>query len=80
MFTLLIQLIEWFREQNIALATWLPFFPDLKPMDNIWGLHSRMIFANGTLVQTVSDLESMSTPDVQISNRKYLKSHDLNDS
>lgn len=47
----------WFQGQNIPVLAWAPYSPDLNPIENVWGLLARKVYANGRQFQTPDDLK-----------------------
>lgn len=48
---------EFFEEHNVKVMTWPALSPDLNPIENLWGIMSRMIYANGRQFDTVEELK-----------------------
>lgn len=49
---------KWFAEHNIDLLDWPARSPDLNPIENLWGILVRRIYANGDQYETIKDLQS----------------------
>ena len=47
----------WFQANNIPVMEWPPYFPDLNPIENVWGLLARKVYANGRQFYNVNDLK-----------------------
>lgn len=48
----------WFDNKKITLMKWPARSPDLNPMENLWGILSRKVYANGKQYDTVASLKS----------------------
>lgn len=53
-----VPMMEWFRAHGIELFAWPSCSPDLNPMENIWGIMVRRIYANNRQYQTVQELKN----------------------
>lgn len=49
--------MQWFRRHNVKVMEWPALGPDLNPMENLWGILSRDVYANGRQFATVQDLK-----------------------
>ena len=49
---------KWLAENNIPVLKWPPNSPDLNPIENVWGLLTRAVFANGRQFQTKDELKA----------------------
>jgi hypothetical protein len=49
---------EWFASNNIDLIDWPSRSPDLNPIENLWGLLVRRVYANGRQFATAGDLKA----------------------
>ncbi len=47
---------EWFRERNIRVIDWPSLSPDLNPIENLWGILVRLVYANGRQFNSVPEL------------------------
>ncbi|DAZ94377.1 TPA: hypothetical protein N0F65_001111 [Lagenidium giganteum] len=47
---------EFLEEQNITVMSWPSKSPDLNPIENIWGILARAVYAHGRQFQTKDDL------------------------
>lgn len=48
---------KWFFDQKIKILDWPALSPDLNPQENLWGILSRQVYANGRQFNSVSDLK-----------------------
>jgi transposase len=48
----------FFRDQGIPLLNWPARSPDLNPIDNVWAMMSRVVYANGKQYDTVDELRA----------------------
>lgn len=46
----------WFQEKDIDLLDWPACSPDLNPIENLWGILVRRVYANGRQFATVPEL------------------------
>lgn len=46
----------WFLEKEIDLLDWPACSPDLNPIENLWGILARRVYANGRQFDTVAQL------------------------
>lgn len=69
-----VPMMEWFKDKKVELLDWPSCSPDLNPMENLWGIMVRRIYANGRQYQTVEELKNAiqsawdSIPDETIQN------------
>jgi transposase len=47
---------EWLQNNNIKVLKWPANSPDLNPIENIWGILTRVVFANGKQYKGVQEL------------------------
>ncbi|GMF64663.1 unnamed protein product [Phytophthora lilii] len=50
--------MEFFGEQDIQVLDWLSKSPDLNPIENLWSMLSRKVYANGRQFDSVHDLKA----------------------
>ena len=48
----------WLLYQNIKTIDWPAHSPDLNPIENVWGLLARRVYANGRVFSTIDELRS----------------------
>lgn len=46
----------WLESRNIAVLPWVSRSPDLNPIENLWGVLARRVYANGRQFQTEQEL------------------------
>lgn len=49
---------RWFQEKKMKVLDWPPYSPDLNPIENVWGLLARKVYANGKQFDNVRDLKT----------------------
>jgi transposase len=47
---------QYLRDENITVMEWPSLSPDLNPIENIWGVLARAVYAHGRQFTTVEDL------------------------
>ena len=47
---------EYLEDKKIPLLEWPPHSPDLSPIENIWGIMTKKVYANGKTYKNVNDL------------------------
>jgi transposase len=52
-----IKTTRWLNENNISTFDWPSRSPDLNPVENLWGILSRMVYDNGRQFGKVTDLK-----------------------
>ena len=52
---------RWFEAQNIPLLDWPNRSPDLNPMENLWAILARRVYANNKQYETVQELKDVIT-------------------
>lgn len=50
--------MEWFRENEIDLLEWPACSPDLNPIENLWGIIVRRLYANNKKYDTLRELKT----------------------
>ena len=48
----------WLLYQSIKTIDWPAQSPDLNPIENVWGLLARCVYANGMVFSTIDELRS----------------------
>lgn len=49
---------SWFTSKNIEILEWPAISPDLNPIENLWGIMSTRVYANGRQFGTVEELKN----------------------
>ncbi|CAD6193399.1 unnamed protein product [Caenorhabditis auriculariae] len=49
--------LAWFAANNVVLLDWPAFSPDLNPVENLWSVLVRRVYANAKQYTTVNDLK-----------------------
>lgn len=49
---------EWFTSNNISILDWPSLSPDLNPIENVWGLLTRHVYANNRQFSSKEDLKA----------------------
>lgn len=52
-----IPMMEWFQQQSITVVDWPSRSPDLNPIENVWGIMVRRIYAENRQYQNVNELK-----------------------
>lgn len=50
--------LTWLESQHIPFLNWPARSPDLNPIENLWGIMVRAVYANGCQFETVNDLRA----------------------
>lgn len=53
--------LQWLTKENIILLPWPACSPDLNPIENLWGILARRLYANGRQYSSVKELKTMLT-------------------
>lgn len=48
---------QWFASKNLPLLEWPAKSPDLSPIENVWSMLARAVYANGRQFNTIIDLK-----------------------
>ena len=49
---------EWFRTNRVNVMNWPARSPDINPMENVWGLLVRRVYANNQQYESMGDLKA----------------------
>ena len=49
----------WLEQQNITNMVWPAKSSDLNPIENLWGILSREVYANGRQYSSLTELKSV---------------------
>jgi hypothetical protein len=50
--------MSWFESKKIEVMSWPAMSPDLNPIENLWGIVARKVYANGRQFTTIKELKS----------------------
>lgn len=50
--------MEGLRNNRISVMPWPPYSPDLNPIENVWGVLARRVYANGRQFNSTGELRS----------------------
>lgn len=50
--------LQWLTERNITVMPWPPYSPDLNPIENMWGILARRVYAGAKQFDTIEELKS----------------------
>ncbi|CDF35927.1 unnamed protein product [Chondrus crispus] len=62
----------WFIANNINVMSWPARSPDLNPIENVWGVLARAVYAGCRQYNTVDDLKTAVPEEWSKLDRKYL--------
>ena len=48
---------SWLEEQGVTMLEWPSMSPDLNPIENLWGILARRVYANGRQYHSLEDLK-----------------------
>ncbi len=49
--------MSWFKSRNINVMHWLALSPDLNPIENLWGILARAVYADGKQYNSKEELK-----------------------
>lgn len=49
--------VQWFQDNQVQVLQWPARSPDLNPIENLWGILSRRVYANGKQYQSIIELK-----------------------
>ena len=49
--------MQWLRDKNVEVLTWPARSPDLNPIENLWGILARKVYANGRQFDSKNQLK-----------------------
>jgi hypothetical protein len=49
---------NWFQANNVRVLDWPSYSPDLNPIENLWGILVRIVYANGRQFNSVPELRA----------------------
>jgi len=52
---------EWFSSNGVQVMDWPSLSPDLNPLENLWGILSRAVYANGRQYRNIDELKASIT-------------------
>lgn len=50
--------VEWFQAKNVNVLRWPARSPDITPIENLWGIIVRRVYANGRQFDNVGSLKA----------------------
>ncbi|CAF2149472.1 unnamed protein product [Rotaria magnacalcarata] len=50
--------LAWFKSQKTNVLPWPSLSPDLNPIENLWGILARMVYAEGKQFRTKEQLKT----------------------
>lgn len=53
--------MAWFQEHGVRVLPWPALSPDLNPIENVWGIMARRVYANGRQFDNVAELRDAIT-------------------
>jgi hypothetical protein len=49
--------LDWLASKNVSLLGWPACSPDLNPIENLWGIIVRHVYANNRQFQSIEELK-----------------------
>ncbi len=66
---------NWLRDNEVDVIEWPAFSPDLNPIENVSGILSRRVYANGTQYNNLTDLRASIERNWNSLSVKDIKNH-----
>ena len=71
---------DWFREKNINVLNWPALYPDLNPIENVWGWLAREVYKDGCQYSNIQELKAQIIKSWGILDKDQVKIQSLYDS
>jgi hypothetical protein len=49
--------IDWLKDKNLEIMEWPAYSPDLNPIENLWGVLARHVYAGGKQFSSIDELK-----------------------
>ena len=63
----------FFQSRNLKVMSWPACSPNLHPIENFWGMLSKLVYNNGRRLQSKSDLQNAIRGAWKELDRKFVK-------